>query len=142
MADYELAHWINERRLQSYTDKQIKDYLLKYGYTSEIVESALGFIDSHNKKELKMGNPPFAGGTKIGTEHYDTMAVIALISLFFFPLIALPLGILSLKHIKHNPHLQGKAFAVIGIIVSSLILLGILAYIAFVVFIVSIASPV
>ena len=133
MVDYELAHWVNEQR-KKFSDEQIKSYLLKYGYTEEVINQALGFIDSHEKNEMKMGNPPFAGGMKVGTEHYDTIAIITLVSLFFFPLIALPLGILSLKHIKHNPHLKGKALAIIGLVVGGISLLVILGYVGILVF--------
>lgn len=117
MVDYELAQWINEKRIERYTDAQIKSYLLKYGYKEETINLALEFANSLNKKETKMGIPPSVTGVRIGTEHYDTMAIIAFISCFIFPLAALPLGILSLKHIKHNPSLKGKPFAIVGIVV-------------------------
>lgn len=133
MADYELAHWVNERRMEKYTDEEIKQYLLKYGYSEEVVDQALSFIDSHKKDEMKMGNPPFAGGIKIGTEHYDTYAVVSLVLLFFFPLMALPLGIISLYHLKHNPHLKGKVFAIIGVIGGIIPLLLIILYIILIV---------
>ena len=128
MVDYQLAHWINDQKQKKFTDPQIKSYLLKYGYTGEVVNDATNFLQGHQKNQLKMGEPPFAGGMKLGTEHYDTMAIITLVALFFFPLISLPLGILSLIHIKHNPHLKGKALAIIGVVIGGIIFLILLGY--------------
>jgi len=129
MVNFELAHWINEKRDQKFSDDQIKSNLSKHGYSQEIIDQAFDSISSHTKEEIKMGKPPISGGMQIGTGHYDTLAIIALVSLFFFPLIALPLGVLSLIHIKHNSNLKGKAFAIVGIIIGAIPLLFFLLYI-------------
>ncbi len=140
MAIYELAHWIQEQKNKKYSNSQIKDYLLSYGYSDEVIDEAFGFIGEQNPKSMQMGQPPPVGGIRIGEEHYDLFSILSLLSLFFFPLLALPLGIISLKHIKHDSHLKGKVLAVIGVIFGSLCLLLIIAYVLFFIFLVNVGA--
>ena len=131
MANYNLAHWIIEQRNKKFTDKQIKDYLLNYGYSEEAINDSFNFISSQGVKEMKMGNPPPAGGIRVGEDHYDLFAILAIVSIFFFPLLALPFGVISLKHIKHDTHLKGKSLSIIGIIFGSISLLFLILWMVF-----------
>ncbi|MBT4651468.1 DUF4190 domain-containing protein [Candidatus Woesearchaeota archaeon] len=135
MANSELAHWILEQKKKRFSDQQIKDYLLNYGYSGEVVDQAFNFVNSQGEKPMQMGQPPSAGGLRIGGDHYDLFAILSFLSIFFFPLLAIPLGIISLKHIKHDSHLKGKTLAILGIIFGILPLLLLILYIIFVVII-------
>ncbi len=142
MAIYELAHWIQEQKVKRYSDQQIKNYLLSYGYSEEVIDEALEFIEGQGSRNMQMGKPPPAGGIRIGEDHYDLFGVISFLALFFFPLLSLPLGIISLKHIKHDSHLKGKALAILGIIFGGLSLIFLIAWIIFFVVLVKIGAAV
>ena len=134
MANPELAHWVLEQKKKRFTKEKRKKYLLNYGYSEEVVNKALRFVETQGSKPMQqMGQPPSAGGVRIGADHYDLFAVLAFLSIFFFPLLGIPLGIISLKHMKHDSHLKGKALAVLGIIFGILPLVFILLYIIFMV---------
>ena len=124
MGNQELAHWIVDQRSKKFTDAQIKKNLLGHGYSEEIIQQAFSFIDTQGKKPMQMGQPPSTGGVRIGADHYDLFSVISVISLFFFPLLAIPFAIISLNHLKHDSHLKGKNLAMVGLIVG--IFLGVL----------------
>lgn len=124
MPNQELAHWIADQRSKKFTDAQIKKNLIGHGYSEEIIQQAFSFIDSQGKKPMQMGQPPSAGGVRIGGDHYDLFSVISVISLFFFPLLAIPFALISLNHLKHDSHLKGKNLAMIGLIVG--IFIGVL----------------
>ena len=139
MANYELAHWIAKQRKKKFTDKQIKDYLTQYGYSEDVISRELNFIDNQGPKNISMGTPPPAGGMRIGEDHFDTYAIISFVCLFFFPLLSFPLGIISLKHLKHDSHLKGKPLAIIAVIFGCLSLLILLSYIVFIIYAVSVS---
>jgi len=135
MANEDLAHWIVQKRNEKFSDEQIRSYLLKYNYGHEAVDQAFEFIKSHDKKEMNMGLPPSPGGVNISGKYYDLMAILSLLSIFIFPIVSIPLSIISLKHLKKNPHLKGKWMAVTGLIcglfwIIILILLFVLGFIS------------
>jgi hypothetical protein len=133
MVDQNLVQWVLEKRKEKFSDENIKSYLIKYGRSEESISEVFKFVNSHSEEELKMGQPPPSEGAVIGTSHYDYFAIGAFLSVFFFPLLGLPLGIISLQHIKHNNQLKGKALAIIGLCFGALSLLIIVFYLALIV---------
>jgi len=116
MGSTELVNWIKQNK-SKYTAPQLRNYLVKYGYAKQDIDEALDFLKGHSKVELKMPPPPPPDGLRIGNDYWEKLAIGAVIAIFFFPMAAIPLGILSLRHLKHNPNLRGKGLAIAGIIV-------------------------
>jgi len=121
MVDYDLAHWIQEQRNKKFSEEQITSYLLNHGRNQNEVTEAIRFLATQNKQDLAMGPPPTKGGVKIGNATYDLYSILSIIGLFVFPLAAIPLSIISLVHIKHNPQLKGKGLALTALLLPFII---------------------
>lgn len=99
--------------------------------TTEVINSVTAkaeesdYYSPASKPEIQ----PYSGETIINRYALASM-ILAVLSIFFFPLVPLPIifGIIALKQIKRNPEAYtGKGMAIFGIILGGLIVLAILA---------------